>query len=63
MTPTTAAERLTEPATVKVGDQSIDLPVLRGSEGETATRNRMAAWRVASPSGFSWCGRARWATR
>ena len=36
MTPTTAAERLTDPATVKFGDQSIDLPVLRGTEGETA---------------------------
>jgi len=36
MTPTTAAEQLSQPATVKVGDKSIDLPVLRGSEGETA---------------------------
>src|SRR5687768_14652169 len=36
MTPSTAAERLNQPATLKVGDRSLELPVLRGSEGETA---------------------------
>ena len=36
MTPSTAAERLTQPASLKVGERSLELPVLRGSEGETA---------------------------
>jgi citrate synthase len=36
MTPSTAAERLDQPASLKVGERTLDLPVLRGSEGETA---------------------------